>query len=354
MSMEHADNFSIYGGNDALLVNGVYAENYGNALTPDPDGVSPGEVIRIGGGGAGASSTAGIRYVLSANNTKVGIMGRIWFASLPVGGAGTPIPLAWRNAGNGSIAVVTVETTGRMSFRLGDYASPVTEETTNPVITATGWYHVEAILDTVADTFELRIEGIPVLTADTLAIADTISQIFIGTRVTNTSAVHPFYWKDMVVYNGDGTENNDFLGTCLVVGSEDTADVALNWTPSTGTTGSAILSNLPPNDAEYITAPNPPPAAYVCEMSDLPPDVTSVKGIMTFVRAAKTDGGDANLQIGVISDPTGVPATGLGANRPITIAQTYWRDWFETDPKTGDPWLPAAVNAVNMQIDRTA
>jgi hypothetical protein len=352
--LEHSDNFSIYGTNDALLVNGVYAENYANALTPDPDGISGGDVIRIGGGSASASSTAGLRYVLSANNTKVGICGRIWFASLPDGAHGTPIPLAWRDGTNTQIACVTVDTTGRLAFRKGEYFDAAQATTTNPVLTATGWYHIEAILDTVADTFELRVEGLPKLEADTLGIAATISQLFIGTRVTNTSAVTPFYWKDFVVYNGDGTENNDFLGTVLVVGMEDIADIALNWTPSTGTTGSAILSNVPPNDAEYITAPNPPPAAYVCEMSDLPPDVTSVKGIMTFVRAAKTDGGDANLQIGVISDPTGAPATALGDDRPITIAQTYWRDWFETDPKTGDPWLPAAVNAVHMQIDRTA
>lgn len=354
MSLEHTDNFTFYGDVDALLLNGVYAENNGSTLVVDPDGVSSGEVIRIGGGSAGASTTAGLRYVLSANNTKIGICGRIWFDSLPDGANGTPVPLAWRNAGNGSIAVVTVETTGRLSFRIGDYFSPVTAQSTNPVITATGWYHIEAILDTMADTFELRVEGLPKIEADTLGISDTISQIFIGTRVTNTSAVHPFYWKDFVVYNGDGTENNDFLGTVLVVGMTPTADAALNWTPSTGTTGYEILDNVPPNDAQYITAPNPPPAAYKCQMSDLPPDVTSVKGIMTFVRAAKTDGGDANLQVGVISDPTGTPATALGDNRPITIAQTYWRDWFETDPKTGDPWLPAAVNAVNMQLNRTA
>jgi hypothetical protein len=131
-----------------------------------------------------------------------------------------------------------------------------------------------------------------------------------------------------------------------------TADVNTNWN-TTGPNRFSILDNRPPNDAAFITAINPPPAAYVAELSNLPADVTSIRGLMTFVRAAKTDGGDGSLQIGLISDPLGVPATALGANRPITVAQTYWRDVFEQDPKTLAPWTPAAVDLVRLQINRT-
>jgi hypothetical protein len=350
MTMVHMDNFTIYGDVDALLLNGVYAENNGSVLVVDPDGVSSGEVIRIGGGSAGFSTTAGIRFVLPANATKVGMCGRIWLDSLPDGAHGTPIPLAWRDGSNNPIACITIDTTGRIDFRKGDYADAVVASTTNPVLTATGWYHMEGLLDTVADTFELRIEGVTVLTAAALAIAATISQVFIGTRVTGTSAVHPFDWKDFVVYNGSGTHNNDFIGSVLVVNLTPTADVALNWTPSTGANGYSILDNVPPDDAQYISAPNPPPAAYVCEMSNLPIDVTSVKALMPFVRAAKTDGGDASLQIGIKSGAS----TALGTDRPITIAQTYWRDICEEDPATAAPWLPSAVDAARLQLNRTA
>lgn len=349
MTMVHADNFTIYGGVEADLLNGVYAENIGCDLAADPDGISTGDVLLVGNGG-GASETRGLRFVLPANATKVGMAGRIWFPALPTGSNGTPVPLIWRDGSNNAIACITIDSTGRIDFRVGDYFDTVVASTTNPVLTANGWYHVEAILDTITDTFELRIEGIVVLTASALALSANISQVFLGTRSTNTSAVRTFYWKDFVVYNGSGTYNHDFLGSVIVANLYPTADVALNWTPSTGSNGFSILDNIPPDDTKYLSAPNPPPSPYVAEMSNLPVDVTSVKAIMTFVRAAKTDGGDASLQIGVISNGD----TALGADRPITIAQTYWRDVFETDPDTTAPWLPSAVDLVQLQMDRTA
>ncbi len=71
---------------------------------------------------------------------------------------------------------------------------------------------------------------------------------------------------------------------------------------------------------------------------------------MTVVRAGKFDGGDGTLQNGLISAATPVN----GSDRPITVSQTYWRDIFEEDPATVAPWLPAAVNLVQMQINRTS
>jgi hypothetical protein len=88
-------------------------------------------------------------------------------------------------------------------------------------------------------------------------------------------------------------------------------------------------------------------------MTSLTGDITSIKCVMTMVRAAKTDGGDGSLQNGLISHPSAGPVTGLGQDRPITTAQTYWRDVFELDPKTAAPWLPSSVNQAHLQINRT-
>lgn len=352
MSIVHMDNFTIYGGVKAYLLNGVYAE-VNSDLAVDPDGISSGWVAWIGQG-TGASIIRGYRFVLPSLQDKVGQALRMWFPALPTGSDGVPCPLMWRDVSNTDLFCITVDSTGRISARTGSYDGAIVATTTNPVITANGWYHIEGLLDIDTDTFELRVEGVTVLDLSGFSVANQVAQVYIGTRSTNTSAVRTFYAKDYVIYDGSGSYNNDFIGSVLVHNLLPTADVDLNWTPSTGTTGYEILDDIPPDDGVYLSAPNPPPSPYVCEVEDLPPDVTSVKAIMTMVRAAKTDGGDASLQIGVISDPSGTPATALGADRPITVAQTYWRDVFETDPATTAPWLPSAVDEINLQMDRTA
>jgi hypothetical protein len=70
---------------------------------------------------------------------------------------------------------------------------------------------------------------------------------------------------------------------------------------------------------------------------------------MPIHRSRKTDGGDGNMQLGVIS----AAATGLGSNRPITTAYTYWYDIFDADPNGAAAWTRISFNAINLQLNRT-
>lgn len=117
--------------------------------------------------------------------------------------------------------------------------------------------------------------------------------------------------------------------------------IAAAWVePNTGLVAGAALPGA--NTTTF-------PAAYKCSLSDLPVTVTSVRGVMPIHRSRKTDGGDGNIQIGALSGA----ATGLGADRPITTAYTYWWDIFDADPNTAAAWSKASVNAMNLQINRT-
>lgn len=353
MSLVHADNFSIYGTSQPLLLNGIYAQA-DVSLTTDPDGVSGGHVLHISPTPQN-SEQEGLRFVLPSNQNKVGIAQRVWMPGLPGSTYPCPVFAQFRDVANAIMVTLTCDSTGRLLVHAGDSQVTPTATTTNPVITATGWYHIETAVNNSANTVEVRVEGITVIST-TIAVANDISQVMLTSRTNGFSATSPWYLKDLVVWNGSGSFNNDFLGSVLVTNLVTTADVALNWTPSTGSVGWSILDNIPPNDAQFISAPYNAGAyedPYVGQMSDLPVETTSVKGVITFVRAAKSDGGDGSLQVGLISDPAGTPATVLGADRPITVAQTYWRDVFEVDPKTSALWLPAAVNLAEIQLDRT-
>lgn len=348
--IEHMDNFSMYGSNTAFMLNGVYADISGISLVNDPDGISAGKVIQSNG-----QNISGARYVLTTADTVIGMASRIWLPFLPGGGTSLPNVHLISDLSNNSIASIVVETTGRLSAHAGDRNGTLLGTTANPVVTANGWYHIETKF-TIAGglgAIKVVVEGITVLDLTNVNIGvATCGQVHLGQSPSSPDSAR-IYFKDFVVWNNNGTYNNDFLGSVVVYDFPPTSDVALNWTPVGAANGFSILDNSPPVDASYIAAPNPPPAAYVAAHGALPADVTSVKAIMTMVRAAKSDGGDATLQIGVISDPSGTPATVLGSDRPITVAQTFWRDIFETDPVTTAPWIPSAVNVSELQINRT-
>ena len=85
------------------------------------------------------------------------------------------------------------------------------------------------------------------------------------------------------------------------------------------------------------------------DFENLPPDITSVRGLMTLVRASNSDGGDGKLQTSLVS--AGDLAN--GADRQITTAETYWYDISELNPDTGVAWTPANTDSANIRFNRT-
>jgi hypothetical protein len=164
-----------------------------------------------------------------------------------------------------------------------------------------------------------------------------------------TGGLTNWYSKDLLIWDGAGSVDNDFFGSVSIYALLTDADISLNWTPSTGSTGWDLLDESPPNDADYISAPDPAPAAAVMSLTNLPADVTSVRGLISFVRAAKTDGGDGDLQVSLTSGAN----TDAGADRPMTTAFTYWKDVSEVNPGTGVFWTPTEVDAMDIEFDRT-
>lgn len=359
MAIDHCDNWSIYGGPgyENNLLNGVYASRGGfgiSTFATDPDGISPGYVLHYDGG-ANNGYNENLRYIYSASSHVAGKAMRQWLSVVPGISAAYPYLASFRDSGNNVIAEVGINTVGGLVFY--NRVAGTSQATTGPVITATAWWHIECKIDTTANTFEIRVEGRSVL----LATGQNFGGALIAQEAFATQNGAGSYWggnayaKDLVYWNGLGTQNIDFLGSVIVTSLLPDADINFTWTPTPGATpGYQILAHSPPQDGvSYLDAPHPSPAPYVCSMPNLSGDITSIKAVMSMVRAAKTDGGDGSLQVGVISTAVAPSATGLGANRPITTAQTYWRDMFEVDPKTGVAWLPSAVSAINLQLNRT-
>lgn len=336
-----ADSFNRYGGNIGYLLSGLYANVNRMSLGGDP-----------GGGGntvLQADNLGGIEFVSVPTprlDHTAGIAVRLWMSNLPLQDTRSAI-IGWNNDASTNIMFVDFTASGRM--RVWNNGAVIATSAT-PVVTANAWWHIElkAVMKTDGTgTFEARVEGLPVIQLTGLTMNGPYAYLaYLGSSVELTQTYPKF--KDFVMWDGTGTSNNDFLGSVLVYDLVPNTDVALNWT-STDANGWSVLDNNPPDDAHYLSAAWPAPAASEFGLTDLPADLSSIKGIFTRVRAAKIDGGDGNLQVGVKSGGTAQ----LGTNRPITVAQTYFQDLFEVDPHTNAPWTPGAVNAMTLTINRT-
>jgi hypothetical protein len=352
MAIQWMDDFKSYGADASFMVNGIYAETTFPVLVEDPDPVLTGYVFGLG---ATAANAGLLRKVLPAAVTVAGVACRMWMTRLPGNNVMTPYPAQFRDGSNVVHVSIAVTTTGAIAVYRGLGGGTLLGQTAGPVLVANAWQHIETkvlISDTVG-TVEVRVDGTVVLALaglDTANSADvTCAQVSLGNKADGASDNVSTYFKDFIVWDNTGTTNANFLGSCSVVALIPTSDISLGWTPSTGATGWNLIDEAGPVDTDYVQAASPPPAASFFGLSDLPADVTSVKGLMTLVRSAKTDGGDATLKTSVVSGAS----TGAGTDRAITTAFTYWIDLFPQDPATAAAWLPAAVNAVQLKIDRT-
>ena len=129
MAIEWMENFQNYGtgvtGNENMLdgmwadlVNSSTATTYGE-MVADPDGVSSGNVYRIGTTG---SSTPLRRVLPSGSNSTVGMGFRVWLSNLTNDDA-ERFQWQFRDSANGVQITCSIDTTGVIHVHRGTYNS---------------------------------------------------------------------------------------------------------------------------------------------------------------------------------------------------------------------------------------
>ncbi|MGE0666906.1 MAG: hypothetical protein AB7O49_10160 [Sphingomonadales bacterium] len=345
----------LYGGVKAYMTNGIWAELQGSAveLIEDPDPNITGKVLSFGllDGGAGGAT----RYLLPGAVSTAGIATRIWLNNIPASAGSVPFIHQYRNSLNVITVFIIVNTAGGIGAYSYDGAtSTLLGQTAGPVITANAWRHVESkvFFDNSAGTVEVRVEGVVVLDLDTLDTGSAqCAQVAIGTQPNfGPSFIMPTGMKDVIFWDGLGSQNNNFFGPLGVYCLRPNADVSSGWSRTSGSTDWELLDEAPPDDAGYIYAGDPPPAPAIVGVTNLPDDIVSVRGVISVVRAEKSDGGDGNLQVSM--SPNGTDWDD-GADNPMSTAFTYYYDVSEVSPDTTDPWTPVEVNAMEVKLNRT-
>lgn len=353
MSIEWMDNFSQYGVDELNMLDGLWADRisggaFGPNLVADPDGVSGGLVLNLVSGS--------MRRVLSTAKTTVGVAFRLWMDQLPISSNQRYQVLQFTDAVNAEQITLLIETTGVISaYRgAGTAAGTLLGSTAVPALVAGAWNHIEmkVLFSQTVGTVGIKVNEVSVLALtgqDTVATALVECSQIKFTGLCYNGDDDECYIKDVIVWNADGSVNNDFMGDLQVVTIVPTSDDTFAGWTSTGANGFSVIDETTPDDADYINAVTPPPAAVVFGLSNLDPDVTVVKGLMTIVRTLKTDAGAANLQIGLTSGAS----TDNGADRPITTAATYYGDISELDPNTASAWTRTTVDAAKLRVNRT-
>lgn len=356
----------IYDADGALMLNGIWAETtaglgFQNLLTtdPDPNVGSAGIVVRTDSAVTpSGESGEEARMALPAEVTTLGLGARMWLAKLPTVEGMCPF-IAFRTNANAGIITVRVSTTGQLIAYAGGaiYGTAVGTELGRsvPALTANAWQHVEIKATKGAGTgaIEIRVNGVVKLNLTGLTLsASNIAQFAFGNHKnagSNDGAMITYY-KDLVVWDTTGTYAIDFQGSVAVHDLVPNADISLNWTPSTGATGWNLIDENAPNDLDYISAASPAPSPAVFGLTNLPPDVTSIRALIMIQRSMKSDGGDCNVQLGLTPDNV---SWVNGTDRPLTTAFTYWWTPSHTSPVTAAPWTPAEVNAAYVRANRT-
>jgi hypothetical protein len=486
MAIQWADDFSRYGlGSEGItrMLDGLvytFTDTIPTTIVPDPDPNVPGGRCLRRNGGTSSWSTV-IRAALPTPvSATVRMALRFWTDGLPYNGDSRPSPIGFQNNSGQILAMMRIEQNGAIQI-LGRVSGNLTvlADTVSPKVGPNSWNHFEMSYNVAAGTGTLHVNGIQTLTYTGVDLGLGPVTLVHFLAATGNWSSHFSYFKDLVIADSTGTQNNGVLGTVLVKRLRPNADGTLGgWTPSYGTSGHRLLrdsvpfnhliatgtpntsnniqigtvhyrfttgsvdANSPagtssnpwlvnrgsnaqqalsnlfkainasgtpgtdystaltahptieadgvsadrlsvapkdgtssnftfaendtnlswlsgsnmitdgrPNDLTYMSAAdNPLPSPMRFEMEDLPPDITSVRALISVTRHRKIDGGDGNVQTAL--SPNGTNWDN-GADRPITTAFQYDFDVSEVSPVTSSPWTPVEVDSLKLRINRT-
>lgn len=374
MALLWCDGFDHYGTDETHMRDGVYAE-MNHTLVSDQFATGTHSIRCTEHTGTSGEDVN--RFVLPAAVDKIGVYMKVFFPSLPsTNTVAVPIDFLSTSATRSQVSCF-LTSTGAISFKRGqNYGingeTGTTIATSDPLISTSGWNSLEIqiyIHDTlgwirvaVNNVLVFEVSGI-----DTKHDSTNIAQIGIGNQsfyggasVNDTT----FYIDDLYIYDfvGDSAVDTDFVPTTDGTGKAtnfigdlqvmylppngDTAEV--DFTPSTGTDGYAMVDEVDPNDTDYIYSTTAGDLSEF-ELTDLPEDITYIRGLMLLGRMAKNDSGAAMIKFGMRSDA----AVADSDEFPITVEPTYWWTFQNTDPDSDARWTRASLNAAWFRLTRS-
>lgn len=215
------------------------------------------------------------------------------------------------------------------------------------------WNHIESevYINDTTGYVKIRVNGkdfYELLNVDTngpVSGDDVIRQFGFGCFDTSASSGvyasamwdDSAWWDDEVDTHHDGS----FIGQHGVTYLPALADGAYEeWTPSSGADSAAMVDEISPDeDSTYVVSDTfEQRASFDCAVP--PANVDDIECLMVVVRAKKTDSGDADIAMGVITQGA-VESDGDA----VAVTNDYYTRYtlFPSNPETSGQWNPAAM-----------
>jgi hypothetical protein len=330
----------------------------------------------------GSSATTGLRKVLPTSKDTLGAAGRFYFNGLPSTNYCCAIFDFFTSSPQRSQVTCFFDANGSLRFVRGvDYSfnAAIINDTnytpiavTDPILTANAFNHIEVQIH-IHDTegwIRVAVNGVHRFLATELDTKYDSSNIvsvaqhnaFYGNA--NTTSNRDFYMDDYYIYDfeGDSGVDTDFcpivdgngiatnyIGELQVWPLWANADTAeADWLKSEGSDGYALIDENNPDDTDYIYSDAVDDLSEF-ELTDLPVEITYIRGLGIHSRLSKSDSGAAMVKVGMKSDA----ATEDSADTTITTIPTYWRHTFDVDPDSSARWTRASLNAAWLRLIRS-
>jgi len=253
-----------------------------------------------------------------------------------------------------------VNTNGTISAMRGNAGASVVLGTTSTALQVGVWAYVEikALIDPSAGTVDIRINGVSGLSLtgqNTRTSANSgWTNCGFGYFTQTGAGTITADFDDLVVMDGSGARNNDFLGDvtigCLYPDADGNSHA---WVLSTGTPDNnedylCIDEALVNDDTDYIST-NVLNAKSTFSMEDVAAGA-NIKAVQIVSSQRKAAEGPGKIKHVVRSNSTDYDLTehGIGGT-----SYAFLRSVVETDPATAAAWDEAGFNAAEYGIKKT-
>lgn len=217
------------------------------------------------------------------------------------------------------------------------------------------YFELKVVFDAVAGSVEVRADGTTVALEENIDTVGTTGYTYVDTLQLGPGYIvtgNPCLFDDLVIMDGSGTKNNDFLGDVLVRPLYPVSDgSASDFTPSTGTDHFALVDDPQVIDTSTNLESVVVGDTELFNMStfESPQNIFAVQ----ITVAAQNILAGGFIEITPVLKSGTTPAETLGVAKSVPAYLSGGCSVFEEEPVDGVDWTEAEVNAMECGVRLT-